>query len=97
MEFQELMRERFEAVIEEATGRHVIGFMSGNQQDPDMMCEVFILAPDRPRRRRRGGQNAQAVTARPARPTARSARLTRGGGIGSEGIHPDVGAAGSTI
>ena len=45
MEFQELMRERFEAVIERATGRHVIGFMSGNQQDPDIMCEVFILAP----------------------------------------------------
>jgi uncharacterized protein YbcI len=45
MEFQELMRERFEEVIEEATGRHVIGFMSGNQQHPDMMCEVFILAP----------------------------------------------------
>jgi uncharacterized protein YbcI len=43
--FQELMRERFEAVIEEATGRRVIGFMSGNQQHPDMMCEVFILAP----------------------------------------------------
>ena len=45
MEFQELMRERFEAVIERATGRRVIGFMSGNQQDPDLMCEVFILAP----------------------------------------------------
>lgn len=45
MEFQELMRERFEAVIEHATGRPVIGFMSGNQQHPDMMCEVFILAP----------------------------------------------------
>jgi uncharacterized protein YbcI len=45
MEFQELMRERFEAVIEAATGRQVIGFMSGNQQSPDMMCEVFILAP----------------------------------------------------
>jgi uncharacterized protein YbcI len=45
MAFQELMRERFEAVIEAATGRRVIGFMSGNQQDPDMMCEVFILAP----------------------------------------------------
>src|ERR1700731_766142 len=45
LEFQELMRERFEAVIEEATGRRVIGFMSGNQQHPDMMCEVFILAP----------------------------------------------------
>jgi uncharacterized protein YbcI len=44
-QFQELMRERFEAVIEGATGRRVIGFMSGNQQDPDMMCEVFVLAP----------------------------------------------------
>jgi uncharacterized protein YbcI len=45
MEFQELMRERFEEVIEHATGRPVIGFMSGNQQHPDMMCQVFILAP----------------------------------------------------
>src|SRR5665213_3180870 len=45
MEFQEVMRERFEKVIERATGRPVIGFMSGNQQHPDMMCEVFILAP----------------------------------------------------
>jgi uncharacterized protein YbcI len=45
MEFQELMRERFVAVIEGATGRRVIGFMSGNQQHPDIMCEVFILAP----------------------------------------------------
>ena len=45
MEFQDLMRERFEAVIERATGRPVIGFMSGNQQHPDIMCEVFILAP----------------------------------------------------
>ena len=45
MEFQELMRGRFVAVIEGATGRRVIGFMSGNQQHPDMMCEVFILDP----------------------------------------------------
>jgi uncharacterized protein YbcI len=45
MEFQDLMRDRFEAVIEHATGRSVIGFMSGNQQHPDMMCEVFVLAP----------------------------------------------------
>ena len=45
MEFQELMRERFEEVIEGATGRPVIGFMSGNQQHPDMMCEVFVLGP----------------------------------------------------
>jgi hypothetical protein len=26
-------------------GRQVAGFMSGNQQDPDMICEVFVLAP----------------------------------------------------
>jgi uncharacterized protein YbcI len=45
MEFQELMRARFVGVIEHATGRRVIGFMSGNQQDPDIMCEVFILDP----------------------------------------------------
>jgi uncharacterized protein YbcI len=45
MEFQDVMRHRFENVIETATGRRVIGFMSGNQQDPDLMCEVFILAP----------------------------------------------------
>jgi uncharacterized protein YbcI len=45
MEFQEVMRDRFVAVIEKATGRDVVGFMSGNQQDPDMICEVFVLAP----------------------------------------------------
>jgi uncharacterized protein YbcI len=44
MAFQNVMRERFERVVEEATGRKVIGFMSGNQQDPDMICEIFILA-----------------------------------------------------
>jgi uncharacterized protein YbcI len=40
-----VMRERFTGVIEDATGRQVIGFMSGNQQHPDLMCEVFILGP----------------------------------------------------
>jgi len=45
MEFQDVMRHRFEAVIEHATGRRVVGSMSGNQQDPDMICEVFVLAP----------------------------------------------------
>jgi uncharacterized protein YbcI len=45
MDFQDVMRDRFQEVIEQATGRQVIGFMSGNQQDPDIMCEVFILAP----------------------------------------------------
>ncbi len=39
------MRDRFTDVIEGATGRPVIGFMSGNQQNPDLMCEAFILGP----------------------------------------------------
>ena len=45
MVFQDVMRARFEEVIESATGRRVVGFMSGNQQDPDMLCEIFVLAP----------------------------------------------------
>lgn len=45
MAFQEVMRPRFEAVIQHATGSSVIGFMSGNQQKPDMICELFILSP----------------------------------------------------
>lgn len=44
MAFQEVMRDRFTDVVEQATGREVIGFMSGNQQSPDMICEVFVLA-----------------------------------------------------
>jgi uncharacterized protein YbcI len=45
VQFHEVMRERFVAVVENATGRRVIGFMPGSQQDPDMVCEVFVLAP----------------------------------------------------
>jgi uncharacterized protein YbcI len=44
MAFQDVMRARFEQVVEQATGRRVVGFMSGNQQDPDMICEIFVLA-----------------------------------------------------
>jgi uncharacterized protein YbcI len=45
MVFQDVMRDRFEEVVETVTGRKVIGFMSGNQQDPDTICEVFVLEP----------------------------------------------------
>src|ERR1700750_1742031 len=45
MEFQDVMRERFTAVVEHATGRRVIGFMNGSQRAPDLICEVFVLAP----------------------------------------------------
>ena len=42
--FQEVMRDRFVEVVQRATGREVVGFMSGNQQDPDMLSEVFVLS-----------------------------------------------------
>jgi uncharacterized protein YbcI len=45
MAFQELMADRVKAVVREITGREVIGFVSGNQPDPEMTCEVFVLAP----------------------------------------------------
>jgi uncharacterized protein YbcI len=45
MVFQDVMVEHFRAVVEDATGRKVVAFMSGNQQGPDMTCEVFVLAP----------------------------------------------------
>src|SRR5690242_1579286 len=53
MVFQDVMRERFTDVVARATGRRVIGFMSGNQQDPDILSKVFVLAstdlaPDHP-------------------------------------------------
>lgn len=43
MAFQEVMNPRFQEVVAEATGRKVVGFMSGNHQDPDLICEVFVL------------------------------------------------------
>src|SRR4051794_41395740 len=45
MEFQELMRDRVTAGIGEAAGRHVIGFMSGKQQHPRLICAGFLLGP----------------------------------------------------
>ena len=82
MEFQELMRDRFEPVIEHATGRRVIGFMSGNQQDPDIMCEVFILAPT-------DLVDDHEIPASGPSPECRPPRLTAGSNL--EGIHCEVG------
>ena len=43
--WQQIMEPRFVEVVESATGRPVIGFMSGNQADPAMTCELFVLGP----------------------------------------------------
>ena len=46
MHFQEIMRNRYSAVVEEETGRTVTAFMSGTHQRPDMQSEVFVLEPE---------------------------------------------------
>ena len=43
--FQDAMSDQFREVVEVATGRKVIAFMSGNQIDPDMLGELFVLEP----------------------------------------------------
>jgi uncharacterized protein YbcI len=42
--FQEIMRERFSAVVERETGRKVVGFLSQSTANPDASLEAFILA-----------------------------------------------------
>jgi hypothetical protein len=37
------MEERFTRVVEEATGRRVIAFMSQVHFDPDISLEAFVL------------------------------------------------------
>jgi uncharacterized protein YbcI len=44
--FQEVMRPEAIEMIEEVTGRKVVGFMSDNHANPDLGVEVFILEPD---------------------------------------------------
>src|SRR3712207_3515785 len=46
MEFQDVMQGRFSEVIQEELGREVIGFMSGSHQEPDLIAEIFVLAPE---------------------------------------------------
>jgi uncharacterized protein YbcI len=43
--FQQAMRERFSAAVEEATGRKVTAFMSQVHFAPDMAAEIFVLEP----------------------------------------------------
>ena len=44
--FQEVMRPEATRMVEQLTGRPVVGFMSDNHANPDMGVEVFILEPD---------------------------------------------------
>jgi uncharacterized protein YbcI len=41
--FQQVMNERYIAVIEEETGRKVSAFMSTNHHNPDLSVEMFVF------------------------------------------------------
>jgi uncharacterized protein YbcI len=43
--FQDAMADRFRAVVERATGRSVIAYMSQIHTDPDIAVELFVLEP----------------------------------------------------
>lgn len=55
-EFQEALRHEFIEAVADATGRRVQAFMSTTHQDPELICEIFVLEPeleDRPESRPR--------------------------------------------
>ncbi|HEX5822075.1 MAG TPA: Na-translocating system protein MpsC family protein [Solirubrobacterales bacterium] len=43
--FQQAMEAEFRSVVEEATGRKVIAYMSSIHVDPDLAVELFVLEP----------------------------------------------------
>jgi uncharacterized protein YbcI len=44
--FQRTMETHFTAVVEEATGRKVIAYLSQVHSNPDLAVELFVLEPD---------------------------------------------------
>ncbi len=42
---QDTLEEQITATIAELTGREVIAFMSATHQAPDLMAQLFVLAP----------------------------------------------------
>jgi uncharacterized protein YbcI len=43
--FQQAMEEEFRRIVEDATGRRVIAYMSSIHVDPDLAVELFVLEP----------------------------------------------------
>jgi uncharacterized protein YbcI len=43
--FQQAMEEAFRGIVEEATERKVIAYMSSIHVDPDLAVEIFVLEP----------------------------------------------------
>jgi uncharacterized protein YbcI len=45
---QSAMEKEFTAIVEEATGRSVIAYLSQVHVDPNMAADIFLLAPKEP-------------------------------------------------
>jgi uncharacterized protein YbcI len=45
VDLSESMKAQYIDVVERHTGRQVVGFMSSSQQDPDLLSQVYVLAP----------------------------------------------------
>jgi uncharacterized protein YbcI len=43
--FQTVMEAQFTEIVQEATGRQVIAYMSQIHQNPDLAVEIFVLEP----------------------------------------------------
>lgn len=43
--FQEETEDEFSAAVERLTGQRVVAFLSANQTDPAVACELFFLEP----------------------------------------------------
>ncbi len=43
---QDAMEDRLSKIVEDLTGRRVIGFLSASRQSPDLRAELFLLDPD---------------------------------------------------
>jgi uncharacterized protein YbcI len=46
-DFQQIMKDQFTALVEQATGREVISFTSDTDLENDIAVEVFVLGEDR--------------------------------------------------
>ncbi|PWU22129.1 MAG: hypothetical protein C5B48_10610 [Candidatus Rokuibacteriota bacterium] len=46
--FQTVMRHEFSNVVEHATGRKVVAYMSQIHSNPDIAVEIFVLEPGKP-------------------------------------------------
>ena len=43
--FQQVMEDEFRQIVEEATGRRVIAYMSSINVEPELAVEIFVLEP----------------------------------------------------